>query len=65
MTCLCNTAKHLHWHLIPRYSSPREFQGVKFEDKNFGRNYAPYDKRKLDGSILMDIKDSIIFGLLE
>ncbi len=23
VACLCNTARHLHWHFIPRYRSPR------------------------------------------
>ncbi len=36
---LGNETRHLHCHFIPRYSSPRTFQGMIFEDKLWGRNY--------------------------
>ena len=34
--CLGNATKHLHFHVIPRYSSSREFEGEEFVDKAFG-----------------------------
>lgn len=43
--CLMNSSylevppsSHLHWHFIPRYRDPVEFQGKKFEDPCFGRS---------------------------
>ena len=57
---LANVSPHLHTHVIPRYSSPREFKGIVFTDKRWGQNYAPYDKEfKISEEILMQIKDSI------
>jgi diadenosine tetraphosphate (Ap4A) HIT family hydrolase len=40
---LGNITPHMHLHVIPRYSSPREFDGVNFVDGRWGKNYAPYD----------------------
>jgi len=57
---LGNNFKHLHVHLIPRYEKPREFAGIGFIDKRWGKNYAPYDrdfKITLEG--LLEIKDAI------
>ena len=31
-----NPDPEVHWHLIPRYDRKVEFQGIKFEDPNFG-----------------------------
>ena len=36
---LGNETRHLHGHFIPRYSKPREFMGINFEDKLWGHNY--------------------------
>ncbi|MDP2665092.1 MAG: HIT domain-containing protein [bacterium] len=36
---LGNETRHLHGHFIPRYSSPREFEGVTFTDERWGKNY--------------------------
>jgi len=52
---LGNTWNHLHWHLIPRYNSPRDVHGVLFEDPNPKGNYAPYPKKKLAEETLMEI----------
>lgn len=57
---LGNVTKHLHIHVIPRYTSPREFGGITFIDANWGRNYAPYDTEfKVTEETLMRIKDAI------
>ncbi len=32
-----NPDPHLHWHFIPRYNHKIEFEGIVFEDPNFGR----------------------------
>lgn len=36
---LGNDTLHLHGHIVPRYSSPREFEGVVFVDELWGHNY--------------------------
>ena len=36
---LGNETQHLHGHFIPRYSSPREFDGITFTDERWGHNY--------------------------
>jgi len=59
LACLCNEAKHLHWHLIPRYNSPRIFYGVEFVDPNPKGNYSTYPKRKIQEDILLKIKEDI------
>jgi len=59
IACLGNTARHLHWHFIPRYNSPRTFRGVEFNDPNPNGNYAPYPKKDLDLSLIFDIKENI------
>ena len=56
---LGNEANHLHAHLIPRYSTPREFAGVTFIDPNPRGNYAPYPKKELPLETLLQIRDSI------
>lgn len=59
LAILGNEAPHMHAHLIPRYNSPREFQGMVFTDPNPRGNYAPYDKRELPLDILLQIRDAI------
>jgi len=41
---LGNNFRHLHVHIIPRYEKERIFNGIKFQDKRWGKNYAPYDR---------------------
>lgn len=41
---LGNTFRHLHVHFIPRYKNERIFNGIKFEDQRWGKNYEPYDR---------------------
>lgn len=36
---LGNEARHLHGHFLPRYSSPRQFEGITFTDDKWGHNY--------------------------
>ncbi len=59
LVILGNETPHLHAHLIPRYNTPREFQGITFIDPNPTGNYAPYPKQKLELDILLHIRDSI------
>lgn len=41
---LGNETRHLHMHVIPRYSAPKEFAGMTFIDEQFGYNPSPYNK---------------------
>src|SRR5512133_2452242 len=36
---LGNAVPHLHGHLVPRYSEPRQFMGVTFKDERWGKNW--------------------------
>ncbi len=56
---LGNITTHLHTHVIPRYKFGRLFAGKSFEDRNWGRNYAPYDKKDFDERVLIEIKLTI------
>lgn len=38
---LGNIERHLHGHFIPRYASPREFEGRTFTDERWGQNWQP------------------------
>jgi len=49
-TCLMNNAykskspvPHVHWHFRPRYDHSVKFNGITFEDKEFGHHY---DKKR-------------------
>jgi diadenosine tetraphosphate (Ap4A) HIT family hydrolase len=41
----------VHWHLIPRYDHEVEFQGIKFEDQDFGFIPQPV-KRKISEDVM-------------
>lgn len=36
---LGNKTRHLHAHFVPRYATPKNFEGIVFEDKLFGNNW--------------------------
>jgi diadenosine tetraphosphate (Ap4A) HIT family hydrolase len=51
--CLMNNAyqepdpkPHVHWHFRPRYKQHVEFEGVIFEDPNFGHHYLREDNNR-------------------
>lgn len=61
--CLMNDAyqivppsPHVHWHFRPRYSSKTQFQGLIFEDPDFGHHYDRTRKR----DVSEEIKEAII-----
>lgn len=35
----------IHWHFIPRYQYPVEFQGINFEDPDFGYIPQPIERK--------------------
>lgn len=41
---LGNSVRHVHMHLTPRYTSPREFGGVTFTDTHWGTWPFPVDQ---------------------
>lgn len=41
---LGNEVNHVHMQVIPRYQKPVAVNGIQFDDKNWGKNYSPYDK---------------------
>lgn len=55
-----NITPQLHVHLVPRYKKKITFDGLEFEDKNWGKNYAPYDKNfKINDSAMKKIISAI------
>jgi len=55
-----NVIRHVHLHFIPRYKKPVVFHGVKFVDKRWGRNYAPYNRSfKIPEKVVISIRDVI------
>lgn len=56
---LGNIDRHLHAHFIPRYASAKEFSGIVFEDKLYGKNYKTDPDFKIPEMVLMEIKARI------
>jgi diadenosine tetraphosphate (Ap4A) HIT family hydrolase len=56
---LMNTVRHVHLHIYPRYKEKRVFSGETFEDGRFGQNFAPYEKRELDGMLFGKIANEM------
>ena len=59
---LANAVKHVHYHVVPRYSEPREFEGMTFTDEKFG-HMPILTKSRLDEKILGSIKAKILENL--
>ncbi len=49
--------KYVHWHVIPRYDSPREMGGVTFEDTGGPRYPALTDAAALTDTQFKDLRD--------
>jgi len=61
---LGNNLRHLHVHIIPRYEKERIFNGITFEDKRWGKNYAPYDRKfSLTREDLLSIRDALLSSM--
>jgi len=55
-----NIAQHLHVHITPRYSAPREFDGITFKDEAWGKNIREGQATlKIPGNTLMELKEAI------
>ena len=48
----------MHWHFIPRYNYIIEFEGLEFDDPDFGYISQPIE-RKIPDNIMEKIKDKI------
>ena len=59
LAILGNETPHLHAHIIPRYSTPRNYYEIEFVDPNPKGNYVPYEKKKIDLNLLLLIKEGI------
>jgi diadenosine tetraphosphate (Ap4A) HIT family hydrolase len=60
---LMNLDKQVHFHIIPRYKSRREFTGGTFVDPEFGKHYGIGPARTLDpaayGAIIDVLKNQL------
>lgn len=63
--CLMNHAfqvdparPHVHWHFRPRYSTPVDAVGLRFEDDAFGKHYLR-EYRALDTNALLALRDQL------
>lgn len=48
--------KHVHYHVVPRYSEPVLFKGIRFSDE-FWPKPPVLDTGKLDDNVLLSIRD--------
>ena len=55
---LMNQDAHVHLHVVPRYSSPREWRGEQFVDPHFGGLFGT-EQRQLPREALEDLRDAI------
>ena len=49
--------KYVHWHVIPRYDSPREMAGVTFEDTGWPRYPTLTDAAALSDAQFAELRD--------
>lgn len=56
---LGNDCRHLHIHIIPRYKSSREFQGLEFKDDNWNQHYITDERFMPEEKLFKQIRDSI------
>jgi len=56
---LGNETRHLHGHLIPRYSSERRLANLTFIDKEWGHNYRTDHKFIISEKAVQQIKEKI------
>jgi len=50
-----NPKPHVHWHFIPRYKDITDFEGLKFEDPDFG-----YLAKPIDRNIPSNVRNNLI-----
>jgi len=56
---LQNQDRHVHLHVIPRYSSPRTFRSLVFADPNYPGHYSvPAAIRTLPDNVVQELADT-------
>jgi diadenosine tetraphosphate (Ap4A) HIT family hydrolase len=53
-----NPQPEIHWHFIPRYKYPVEFEGITFEDPDFGYIPQPIE-RKIPSEVMEKLMELI------
>jgi len=56
---LGNSSRHLHFHIIPRYSSKREFAGRTFKDENWDSHWKPDYDTDISQEVLQEIIETL------
>ena len=56
---LGNGTRHLHGQFVPRYSGPREFEGVTFTDEKWGHNYRTNHNFVTPPEVLDAVRDTL------
>jgi len=56
---------HGHMHVIPRYKTPRTFDGRIHTDERWGKNYSPTSPYELDEEALFRIRDAIKEAIIQ
>lgn len=62
---LRNAWHHCHWHVVPRYDTPRIVEGVEFVDENVGKNWPPFTPFPIPESLHARIRSDIAEALYE
>lgn len=59
--CLENAVRHVHFHLIPRYETPRSIQGWEFRDRHWGSMHARQELPPVEVSqwLLRQVKEEL------
>lgn len=62
---LGNSTHHLHVHFVPRYKTERIVHGIRFIDRDWGREYQVDPEFKIPTDILQNIKNEMSEKLKE
>ncbi len=60
---LMNVDPQVHFHLIPRYKTPRSFRGAEFTDPQFGKHYPLGPDRSLEPEALSALRTTLARSL--
>jgi diadenosine tetraphosphate (Ap4A) HIT family hydrolase len=52
---LQNVDRHVHLHVVPRYSRPRRFAGVEFTDPDYPHHYRPGIENRVSPDVIAAI----------
>ena len=62
---LMNLTPHVHFHIFPRYSDPREFAGQTLTDTKYGGHYDPDESRTLSADVEEQLVSSLRHALTQ